>query len=246
MQVNKSDTLVSDARALRDVLSALRRRMEEVVNQAKGGSSDISIVTDALNDQLQGTYEAKSPLRGSIVKSEDGQNSKKGTRAGLSAVREASVVVFGGLNDGRGLSAADTLVRCGVRRLVLFDVEDAAQAVDVVRQRWDLEENPNLEIEAYVSEYTLDENTFDHLLDRLMNAGGNGDIPVDLVVLAPVESDEVYDLVHRGAREAGVRLLKLGEGMVATLVEPSGSEITMNIEGLTLGSAAIEVLLQAS
>ena len=254
-------SVLLEAKTLRETLQQLKKQMQIVVNLAAADQDRISSPqSDSNNSNEESEYDDSSNPgdEGSVVSTNKSMNGKIAPSPaanirsnGLASVRQASVVVIGNMsNNGKGLSCAETLVRCGIKRLILFDLDhDASHSVEIAQRRWETEENPFIELETYVSAYSLDDDTFDHFLDRFIH-GGEGDSPIQLVILTPCASSsnpKIRELILRGALVAGCRVLALREEDLAiAILDPSGHEIVINEPGITLANMALELLLSYS
>ena len=240
MMSSSSINVLGDARTLRATLQELRKKMEEQV-------SIIITHQQAANTEEEGREgEKKKDTSDEEVIDEDDattMTTESEQVKGLARLRRSTAVIVGEMNR-KGLSLADTLVRCGIKKLILFDQEDASEKVDRENKRWELEENPSFELEAYVSSYELDDGSYEHFLDRLCR-GGDEDRAVELVILPNVDhgSSPLYDFVSKAALEAGCPLLMSSNGEYLTVLEPSGNQLQIEDETTTLGMAALEFLL---
>jgi len=250
-----------EAKTLRATLKALRSHIEQIVkgethvplstvyDKPYKQNDHVTSIEKVIVDTTQGDTENHKSIQAAVDRSVSNFASPTTIirRRGLIPIRQSSVAIIGGMQvNGKGLSSAETLVRCGVKRLILFDLEDdASTSIELAQHRWESEENPYLELETYVSAYSLDEDTFEHFSDRLAH-GGDNQSPVQLVILAPFTSAsniEVRNLILRGASGAGCRVLGLKEDLTMAILDPSGHEIIINEPGLTLGNMALELLL---
>jgi len=205
------------------------------VNKAGKELEDDHVEDDHVDDEEQ-------PARDEST-SRTSSDESLGTQVkGLAKVRTSSVAIVGGM-DGKGLRAADTLVRCGVRKLLLFDEMDASERVEQAKLTWEQEDNPSFELEAYVSSYELNDDSYDHFLDRLM-IGGVDDRPIDLIVLPGCEriSAETFHLLARASQTVDCPLL-YNDNSVISVLEPGGNELHIDDKNTTIAMAALEFLL---
>lgn len=242
------DMLLTEAKALKSTLHELRKHLEQIVMTitAYEQKQDLSTYNengDANFDQEVFQHEdqinhQETPAI-ATVPSQSVINSYE-------RIKTSCVVVVGDMGK-RGLRIADMLVRCGIRKLILFDNNDSINLVDTENSRWESEENPLFELESYVSNYEINEESFDHFLDRL-SRGGNDENPVDLVILAgeaDIESEQ-YNLIIRGAQSVGCPLLSTAisndDSPMVVLHQPTGDILRIN-DGTTVSMIALELLL---
>lgn len=166
---------------------------------------------------------------------------------GLAPIRQSTVAIVGALSTGRGLSTADTLVRCGVRKLLLFSWDEASRQLSAYESRWEVEESAAFEFESYVAEYTFDEESSEHLTDRFVKGADDGG-PVDLVILiTSPERPDVDLIIQKIGRENGITILKANpESLWMIITDPAGVESMVSNPSMTIGSMALELLLSTA
>jgi len=159
---------------------------------------------------------------------------------GIHNIQNSSVAIFGDMQH-RGLYVAETLIRCGTKKIILFDNEDAMSRVQIDKNRWESVDNPSFELETYVSCYELNEDSFEHFVDRLAH-GGYDNLPVDLLILTDsAMSSEVFDLTVRAIQTVGCSLIRY-DRKVVYLIDSYGKEVVFR-RGMTLVMAALDFLL---
>jgi hypothetical protein len=244
------DLLLIEAKALKSTLHDLRKRLEKIATEINHNQTDhahheetVSTANENENgnmDQQEVTIGEEQPQATSPPVTIPIRNNS------YERLKRSSVAIVGDMQN-KGLQIADTLVKCGIRKLILFDNKDCIQLVEHENLRWESEENPLFELESYVANYEVNEESFDHFLDRL-ERGGDEENPIDIVIVpgdVDMESEQ-YNLIVRAAQSVGCPLISsansVDDSPVLTIHQPTGDVVKIT-DRTTINMIALEMLL---
>lgn len=228
---------IIEAKELRNTLRELRKQLEEDYQE---------IDKDELS-QNDNSEDFDHQEKSSDLSSKDLFVQSQIVLRGLAYLRQSTAVIVGKIKD-RGLILADTLVKCGIRKLILFDSEDATDRVEQTKSRWEAEENPCFELESYVTNYEFNQESMDHFIDRLENGrhyvGAHDSHCVNLVIITQCELDDpLYKFVYDATCDVCCPLLLAGHHDCISRTDSQGNTVMISYDSNTLGMAVLDILI---